>query len=573
MKRDTGLDSMYGVKFLLPYLKEHQRGAITIAISMVLVAVTSALSAYIFKYILNDIFISKDKQMLIILPIVVILLFLTRGISRFVSSYMTAKLGINIANKLRSKMYDRLLNGHYSARNVYTSGDINSIVIQSVLNIQNVLSKSIPQLIISSLTVTALIVLILYTDMRLALYAVGVGMLMIIPVKILSKRVKRHATHSEETISSISNTLNESLNSFELIKVYGREEEMLSRFDSSLDRYEHHQLRLAKYQLLSSPFMEFFIASAISIVIYVGGGFVVDGSMSAGDFFAFMVALMMLYAPIKNLTQNYSTLFTLNSYVERVEQVLAIPQEDNSAGEAIDNIENIGFDEVSYSIEDTTILHDISMDIQKGDSVAIVGRSGAGKSTLISLLTRLAQPTSGDIYINNQPIDSLSVDDIRESISYVNQSAGVFNSSIQDNILYGREMDKKRYNQVLQDAQCSFITLFDGGDSYIVGENGNKLSGGQRQRVAMARAMYRGSSLFILDEATSALDANTEVKIQQALERILSEHTSIIIAHRLSTIQQCNKVIVLEEGRVVASGSYDEISYSDAFKRNFMVED
>jgi len=408
--------------------------------------------------------------------------------------------------------------------------------------------------------------------MRLALYAVGVGMLMIIPVKILSKRVKRHATHSEETISSISNTLNESLNSFELIKVYGREEEMLSRFDSSLDRYEHHQLRLAKYQLLSSPFMEFFIASAISIVIYVGGGFVVDDSMSAGDFFAFMVALMMLYAPIKNLTQNYSTLFTLNSYVERVEQVLAIPQEDNSVGEAIDNIENIGFDEVSYSIEDTTILHNISMDIQKGDSVAIVGRSGAGKSTLISLLTRLAQPTSGDIYINNQPIDSLSVDDIRESISYVNQSAGVFNSSIQDNILYGREMDKKRYNQVLQDAQCSFITLFDGGDSYIVGENGNRLSGGQRQRVAMARAMYRGSSLFILDEATSALDANTEVKIQQALERILSEHTSIIIAHRLSTIQQCNKVIVLEKGRVVASGSYDEISCSDAFKRNFMVE-
>jgi subfamily B ATP-binding cassette protein MsbA len=408
--------------------------------------------------------------------------------------------------------------------------------------------------------------------MRLALYAVGVGMLMIIPVKILSKRVKRHATHSEETISSISNTLNESLNSFELIKVYGREEEMLSRFDSSLDRYEHHQLRLAKYQLLSSPFMEFFIASAISIVIYVGGGFVVDDSMSAGDFFAFMVALMMLYAPIKNLTQNYSTLFTLNSYVERVEQVLAIPQEDNSVGEAIDNIENIGFDEVSYSIEDTTILHNISMDIQKEDSVAIVGRSGSGKSTLISLLTRLAQPTSGDIYINNQPIDSLSVDDIRESISYVNQSAGVFNSSIQDNILYGREMDKKRYNQVLQDAQCSFITLFDGGDSYIVGENGNRLSGGQRQRVAMARAMYRGSSLFILDEATSALDANTEVKIQQALERILSEHTSIIIAHRLSTIQQCNKVIVLEKGRVVASGSYDEISCSDAFKRNFMVE-
>ncbi len=569
MKRDVGLDSMYGVRFLLPYLKDHSRGAIVIAISMILVAVTSALSAYMFKYILNDIFIAKDEWMLIVLPIVVILLFLTRGVSRFTSSYMTAKVGVSVANRLRSDMFGRLIDAHYRYRGSLTTGDTNSIVIQTALNIQNIISKSIPQLIISLLTVVSLIILILYTDVRLALYAVSIGILMILPVKLLSKGVKRHASHSEDTISKLSNSLNEALTNLELIKVYSREGEMKSLFDFSLDNYREHQLKLAKYQLLSSPFMEFFVASAISVVVYVGGGFVIDGSMSAGDFFAFMVALMMLYAPIKNLTQNYSTLFALNSYIQRVEQILDIPLESADGGDSIVEIESIRFDRVSYRIGDTDILQDITIDIKKGDRVAIVGRSGAGKSSLISLLCGLADPTGGEIVINSKPMEQISIDSIRQSISYVNQSAGVFNSSIKENIIYGREMDEVRYSRVIVDARCDFIDLLDGGDSYIVGEGGSRLSGGQRQRVAMARAMYRDGSLFILDEATSGLDTNTEVKIQQALERILSEHTSIIIAHRLSTIQQCNRVVVLESGRIVAYGSYDEVSSTDEFRINF----
>jgi len=560
---------MYGVKFLLPYLKEHQRGAITIAISMILVAVTSALSAYMFKYILNDIFIAKDEWMLMILPIVVVVLFLTRGISRFTSSYMTSKVGVSVANRLRSDMFGRLIDAHYGYRGLLTTGDTNSIVIQTALNIQNIISKSIPQLIISLLTVVSLIILILYTDVRLALYAVSIGMLMILPVKLLSKGVKRYASYSEDTISNLSNSLNEALTNLELIKVYSREREMKSLFDSSLDSYRGHQLKLAKYQLLSSPFMEFFVASAISIVIYVGGGFVIDGSMSAGDFFAFMVALMMLYAPIKNLTQNYSTLFALNSYIQRVEQILDIPLENADGGDSIVEIDSISFDRVSYKIGDTDILQDITMDIKKGDRVAIVGRSGAGKSSLISLLCGLAEPTGGEIVINSKAMEQISIDSIRQSISYVNQSAGVFNSSIRENIIYGREMDEVRYSRVVVDARCDFIDSLDGGDSYIVGEGGSRLSGGQRQRVAMARAMYRDGSLFILDEATSGLDTNTEVKIQQALERILSEHTSIIIAHRLSTIQQCNRVVVLESGRIVAYGSYDEVSSTEEFRTNF----
>ncbi len=540
---------------------------------MVLVAVTSALSAYIFKYILNDIFISRDKQMLIILPLIVIALFLTRGLARFSSAYLTTKIGVSLANRLRSTMFSRLVRAEYAAIGKITTGEVNALLIQTALNIQNTVAKTLPQLIISSLTVVALIVMILYTDWRLSLYAIAVAILMVIPVKMLGRGVKRHTSNSEVMITEMSNRINESFNNFDLVKVYNREDHEKRLFDTFLDRYETFQIKLAKYQLLSSPFMEFFIALAIAIVIYVGGHYVIDGSMTAGDFFAFMVALMMLYAPIKNLTQNYVALYMLNGYVERVEQVLSLPLEKHvSEGEVIENIETIAFVNVDYSIGDTEILHNISFEIEAGDRVAIVGKSGAGKSSIISLIFGLGKLTSGVLNINQKSIEHYTPHQLREQISYVNQSAGIFNASLQENILYGEALDIERYKHAKAESQCDFITDMPEGDQTVAGEFGNRLSGGQRQRIALARAIYRQGSLFVLDEATSALDANTESLIQESLERVMQERTSIIIAHRLSTIEKCNKVVVLEAGRIVAYGSYEGVSQSGVFRKNFMME-
>jgi subfamily B ATP-binding cassette protein MsbA len=295
--------------------------------------------------------------------------------------------------------------------------------------------------------------------------------------------------------------------------------------------------------------------------------------MSAGDFFAFMVALMMLYAPIKNLTQNYVTLYMLNGYVERVEDILDIPMEMHIAGdERVGKIRDIVFKDISYSIGDTDVLHHLSFEIQEGDRIAIVGKSGAGKSSIISLLFGLGRCTSGEIRINDNLLAHYTLEDIRAEISYVNQNAGIFNTSLQENILYGDTLDKQRYEQAKTEAQCDFMDQMPEGDQTVAGEFGNRLSGGQRQRIALARAIYRQGSLFVLDEATSALDANTESLIQESLENVMQERTSIIIAHRLATIEKCNKVIVLEAGRIVAYGQYDEVSQSEAFRRNFMME-
>jgi subfamily B ATP-binding cassette protein MsbA len=554
-------------------MSEHKKLFVVIFISMAIVAITSALSAYIFKYILNDIFISKDEKMLILLPIIVILLFSIRGVARFLSSYLTVKVGVSLSSRLRQRVFAHLVDAEYAAKESMTTGDISAVTIQTILNIQNSISKTLPQLIISALTIIALLVMIVYTDWKLSLYAITVGVLMIIPVKMLGKGVKRHATNSESMIDELSNRINETFNNFDLVKVYNKERYEKELFSSFLDRYKIFQIKLAKYQLLSSPFMEFFIATAIAVVIYVGGHYVVSGSMTAGDFFAFMVALMMLYAPIKNLTQNYIVLYMLNSFVQRVEQILSLPLEQKSETRNIlEKINKIEFKEVSYSITHTDILHDISFEIAEGDSVAIVGKSGAGKSSIISLLLGLNKPSSGKIEINGRPMTEYSPKQYRDQISYVNQRAGIFNITIQDNILYGEPMDEARYTKAKQEAQCEFINQMPKGDQELAGEFGNRLSGGQRQRIALARAIYRGGSLFVLDEATSALDANTESLIQESLTRVIQEHTSIIIAHRLSTIEKCNKVAVMEAGKVVAYGSYEVVSQNEVFKRNFMVE-
>lgn len=566
-------DVWHGVKFLIPHLLRYKKYFLIIAISMILVAATSALSAYIFKYILNDIFISKDEKKLIVLPVVITLIFFTRGIARFGSSYMTSKIGIQIANNFRRLMFSRLIDLEYGQKQSITTGDIHTVVIQTVINVQVLVARILPQLIISILTIAALLSMILYTDWRLSLYAIVIAMMMIIPIKMLGKGVKRHTGNSEVMITKLSNRLSESFNNFALVKVYGKEHHEKELFEHFLKEYERSQIKLSKYNLLNSPFMELFVAFAIAIVIYVGGYYVINGSMTAGDFFAFLVALMMLYAPVKSLTQNYSSLFMLNSYVERIEGILQLPVEKRDHKQKnMSTIHKIEFRDVSYHIGDTVILDNLSFVLEDLDNVAIVGRSGAGKSSLISLIFGLAKPTSGEILLNDISLSGYASHGYREQISYVNQDAGVFNATIQENIIYGDIFDQERYNRAKEDAQCLFIETMAKKDLEMAGEFGNRLSGGQRQRIALARAMYRGGSLFVLDEATSALDANTEDQIQESLNSVIEKKLSIVIAHRLSTVQKCNKVMVLEMGKIVAFGSYDDISQSDAFKRNFMIE-
>jgi len=536
------------------------------------VALTSALTAYIMKPILNNLFIQKDTVMLYTIPILIVIIFTARGLFRFLSSFLSNRIAIDITQDIRAKLYKHTLNSTIEAIDNKTLGDINTRIIETVLNLHQIIAKTIPNYIISTLTIFALLSTIIYLNYRLAFIAIIFSIIIIIPVKILGKRVKKHVYNVEGHISELNEKINDTFNHIEIVKVYNQIENEEKKFKDYLDDYKKTLIKLVKYQELTSPLMEFFVSLSVASVVFFGGYEVIHNKMTVGDFFAFLTALMMLYAPIKVTTKNSLVLNMLDSYIKRVNSILSLEQEDSKKPFLKEKIKSIEFRNIGLNINGKDILDSLNFTINSGKTVAIVGKTGAGKSSLLSLLFGFRKPTTGNIYINNKDINTLNLDSIRSQISYVNQNSGIFNISIKENIIYGLEYDENRYRQAIEKAHCEFIENLPNKDDFIVGENGKKLSGGQRQRVALARAIYKNGAIFILDEATSALDNNTEALIQESIDTIIKEKTTLIIAHRLQTITKADIVIVLNDGKIVAQGSYDDISKTDSFRKNFALD-
>ncbi len=565
-------EKWYGVKFLLPYIKTYKLRIIWAVFSMVMVAITSALGAYMMKPILNNIFVDKNEAMLTLIPFAIIILFVTRGIFRFLSIYLATSIGIGVTKTIRSEMFGRAINAEFATIQNKTVGDLNAHIIQTVLNMRNVIARTLPNYLVSVMTIIALVGMILFLNWKLSLFAILFASIVILPVRYLGKRVKQHVLSAEKMISGLTDSINETFNHIDIVKVYNRTEYEQKRFDTVLEYYKEFQLKLSRYKEATSPAMEFFVSLAIASVVYFGGTLVIEDGMTVGDFFAFLTALMMLYAPIKVVTKNALVLNILDTYVKRTENILKMKQENHTLPPLDEAIKKIEFRAVSLTIGDKEILKNLSFTIEENETFAFVGKTGAGKSSILTLLFGFRTPTSGQILINGIDITTRMAPSIRDHISYVNQSAGTFNTTIQENILYGLPYDEARYAQAVALAHCEFIDGFSQKDAYKVGENGKKLSGGQRQRLALARALYKDASLFVLDEATSALDTDTENMIQESLLHIIASKTSIVIAHRLNTIKHADKVVVMSQGEIVEIGRYSEVAQSDAFKRNFGLE-
>ncbi len=560
-----------GIKFLTPYFKAHKKSILLTLFSMVGVALSSAFTAYFMKPLLNNLFIQKSETMLYMMPLIIVAIFLSRGVFRFLSAYLSERIAIEITQDIRAKLYKKVLNSRIDAIEHKTLGDINTRIIETVLNLHQIIAKTIPNYLISLFTIFALVGTIIYLNWRLSLFAIIFAAIVIFPVKILGKRVKRHVHKAEEHVRELNERINETFNHIDIVKVYNQTKKEEKRFLGYLEDYKRALLKLVKYQELTSPLMEFFVSLSVASVIFFGGYEVIHNEMSVGDFFAFLTALMMLYAPIKITTRNALMLNMLDSYIDRVENILHLRQEDSSKADITEPIREIAFRDVDLTIGTKPILRQLNFTIEQGKRVAIVGKTGAGKSSLLSLLFGFRSPTNGVIEINSKPLESYTISSIREQFSYVNQASGIFNLSIKENILYGLEYDEERYKKAVATAHCEFIETLPGRDDFIVGENGKRLSGGQRQRIALARALYKDAPIFVLDEATSALDNNTEALIQESIASIMKNKTVLIIAHRLQSIKQADSVIVLEDGAIVAMGSYDEVAKTEAFRKNFAL--
>ena len=556
-------------RLVLPYFKGYVPYFLLALLGMLLSAVGASASAYIVKPILDNIFVEKNLEALYLLPYAIVLVYAMKGGGKYIQVYFSALIGMDIIRKVRDRLLEQMLKLDISFFHKFRSGELISRNINDVERIRAVVSTMIPEIGRQSLTAIGLLAVVIYQSPKLSFFALIVLPLIILPLSIIAKKLKKLSHHSQEKTSDITSRLSEIFSNIELIKAHASEKFEHEKF--SKENYDFFKINLksVKTSELSGPLMEVMGAIGVVIVILVGGKEVINEQMSVGSFFSFLTALFMLYTPIKRLSALYNN---LQDAVAAGERILYIfdqkPTIVSTENRSIKDIQTLSFKDVTLKYADKHALNGVDFNINKGEKLALVGDSGGGKSSIVNLIMRFYVPNSGEINIDGVSIDSFSLDALRNSISIVTQRVYIFNDTIAANVAYGKTIDTQKVIACLKQANAFEFVDELGGIDAILNEHGANLSGGQRQRIAIARALYVSPKILIFDEATSALDSKSEAKITQALEAITKDRITIIIAHRLSTIQNADKIAVLKHGKIICIDNEKNLLKScDEYKR------
>ena len=557
------------ISYFLPYLKNYKKEIFLALIGMIAVALSSAGSAHLIKPTIDDMFMKKDEQMLTIIPLALIAIFTIKGLGTLLQSYFMVYVGEDIIRQIRDKLVNHLMYQDMEFLQGVRNGELISRVVSDIARIRQLISSIMPKIFLNILTIIALTAYILYQNAQLAFYFLVVIPLLTLPMIILAKKMKKYSKKSQESSADMTSRLTEIFNNIEIIKANHSQEFEFKRFkDESLKLFRY----IMKQNLigqLSTPAGLIIGSFALALVLYLGGKEVINGSMTSGEFFAFMGALTMLYDPIRKLSNIHTQMQDAVMAFERVDELLSRRIEVTDGNRDLEKIERVEFRDVSLKYGDKTALRNLSFEATKGKVYAFVGDSGAGKSSIINLLVRFYQPSSGEILINNQPIEDYRLASLLDKISYVTQRIFIFNDTIAQNVAYSNEFDEARVIKALKRAYAwEFVKELPDGIFTQLDEFGVNLSGGQRQRIALARALYKNPSMLILDEATSALDNKSEQAIQKALEEISKDIITVVVAHRLTTIENADRIFLLEDGQIIASGKFQELlKNSPEFKK------
>jgi len=437
-----------------------------------------------------------------------------------------------------------------------------------ITNDVNLLQASISNVIISFFkdlfTIFGLVGVLIYQDWRLACIVFLILPWLLIPMQRFGKKSRRISTKGQEKVGKIATLLHETITGCRVVKAFGMEEYEAQRFSEENFRLFRIRLKRIRIKALAPPLMEFAGGLAGAAVIFYGGYSVIKGTSTPGTFFSFVTALLLLYDPVRVISNSYQDIQEGLAAAVRVFQVLdTAPDIKEKAGAvmlpAVSG--SVAFRNVSFGYDRHLVLHDINLDIKPGEIIAIVGMTGSGKTSLVNLIPRFYDVTTGSIFIDTYDIRNVTLRSLRSQVALVSQQTILFNDSVRNNIAYGIA-DPPEHN-VIEAARAAhahqFIEELPQGYDTVIGEAGVKLSGGQRQRLSIARALFKNAPLLILDEATSSLDSKSEEEVQQALENLMHNRTTFIIAHRLSTIRKAHRIIVLSQGRIVEQGTHDEL--------------
>jgi len=569
-------------KRLLKYLSPYK---MRIVWSVVFMGLTSALisaQAYLVKPVLDKVILAKNMELGILLPPALVLVTILKGGAAYARDYLMGWIGQRIVNDIRDQLYAHVESLSFSYFTRTPTGVIISRIVNDVNLVQGALTKAPSSLVQGIFTMVALTGYILYLNWKLAVFSIVVLPLAGVALSKFSKRFRKASTSMQEQYGVLTTHLHETIGGIRIVKAFGMEQYESRRFNEKNKNLFNSLMRAIKTGAISHPVMEVISIFGTSLVILFGLYYIARGTMTVGDFFSFMAALVFFYRPLRDLNGVNNTVQDGVAAAKRIFELLDTqPEIKNRLGafSAPRDFKIVEFRNISFKYEDEMVIKNINLTIPAGETVAIVGKSGGGKTTLVNLLPRFYDVSEGSILIDGKDIRDLSIESLRALTAIVTQQTYLFNDTVKNNIAYGNTA--RAFDDVVRAAQSAyahdFITGLPDGYETIIGESGVKLSGGQRQRIAIARALLKDAPILILDEATSSLDTQSEREVQKALDRLMTGRTSFVIAHRLSTIMNADRIIVLKDGRIVEEGKHEELlaqngEYKNLYEQQFRDE-
>ena len=550
---------------ILSYIKPYMHRLLFAMVCTIMAAAGNLYIPWIIKDMIDEVLADKNGTMLNWIAASIIAIFIVRGLFWYGQNYLMSYVGQSVIIDIRAAVFKKLQRLSVSFYDKNKTGTIMSYVTNDVNALQSAMVENTIEMITEGFILIGSVVAMIYLDWRLTLFTVCTFPVVLWFMEFFGKKIRKTGGRIQECTADITSVLQESVASARVIKSFVREDYEVDRFDVENKANFRANMKNAQLMATLTPVVELVAAIGVTMIIWYGGNNVINGTITAGSLVAFLTYAVNISNPIKRLTRVIGNIQKALAAAQRVFMIIDMPEEIAESRDAKQLPEVSGkveFQNVSFAYNDKgNVITDLSFSVKPGEVIAIVGPSGAGKSPIANLLPRFYDVNKGDIKIDGHSVREVTLDSLREQVGIVPQETMLFNGSVYNNILYGRlDATKEEIEAAAKAANAhDFIMQLTDGYETKLGDRGVNLSGGQRQRIAIARAILKNPRILILDEATSALDTESERVVQEALDRLMVGRTSFVIAHRLSTVKNADKILVLEKGNLVESGTHDEL--------------